>query len=119
MKKKIPFIILTPFLFFNCTNHSEDDLTTANQNATFKYSIQVKPIIDANCLFCHGNTPSNGAPMSLVTYEQVKEAVLNRNLIGKISKSEGDPGLMPFGGPRLPQASIDAIVNWKNEGLNQ
>lgn len=119
MKKKIQLFILSTFVFSSCTNHSEDDLTTPKPDATYKYTVQIKPIIDANCIFCHGTTPSNGAPMSLVTYEQVKEAVLNRNLIGKISKSDGEPGLMPFVGPRLPQASIDAIDNWKNEGLNQ
>ena len=96
-----------------CVNDSTDDLIgTTDGNITYTGNIQ--HIVETNCYFCHGSTPQNGAPMSMTSYEAVKEAVINRNLIGKISKQNGEDGLMPFGGQRLPQATIDQIIAWRD-----
>jgi hypothetical protein len=65
---------------------------------------------------CHNNPPINGAPMSLLLYENVKDAVENRNLIGRIMGTGLGP-LMPFGGPKLPQNLIDIIIKWEADGL--
>ena len=61
--------------------------------------------------------PKNGAPMSLVTYDQVKQAVMSRGLLTRISLENGNSSLMPNGGPRMPQATIDIIVKWEKDGL--
>lgn len=104
--------------FNSCTSDSISDLEGINEtNVT--YSTTVKSIIENNCIQCHASTPVNGAPMSLITYENVKDAVLNRGLLDRISRAEGTPGAMPFGGPRLPQTSIDAINNWANNNFPQ
>jgi hypothetical protein len=106
------------FLIFSCSNNSEDDLTNPVMTLnTTKYIQDVKPIIDNNCIFCHGSTPSNGAPMSLVTYAQVKDAVQNRGLLDRISRTQGAPGMMPNQGTRLPQSTIDLIIDWNTDGL--
>jgi hypothetical protein len=55
--------------------------------------------------------------MPLVNYQNVKEAVLDRGLLDRISRQEGEDGLMPFGGPRLPQQTIDLIFQWNADGL--
>lgn len=116
--KKAKYLFFTTFLFiFSCSNNSEDDLTNPIVLGNTKYTVDVKPIIDSQCIICHSDTPTNGAPMPLTTAAAVKEAILNRNLLGKISRPDGAPGLMPFGGPRLPQASIDIIVDWKASGF--
>lgn len=116
--KKVKYLIFATFFFIlSCNNNSEDDLTNPIITGSTRYSIDVKPIIDSKCIMCHATTPVNGAPMPLVTYAQVKEAIENRNLIGKISRPDGDLGLMPYGGPRLPQTSIDIIVDWKASGF--
>jgi uncharacterized membrane protein len=86
-------------------------LTTYNQN--------VKSIIDKNCIVCHAAVPKNGAPMSLVTYDQVKQAVLNRGLLTRISLENGNSSLMPNGGPRMSQSTIDIIIKWEKDGLLQ
>ena len=112
--KKVTFISLTFISLVSCTNHSEDDLTEPIILGTTRYTTDVKPIIDNNCISCHADTPQFGAPMPLTTLEAVKEAIINRNLIGKISRPDGAPGLMPYGGPRLPQNSIDKIVDWRD-----
>lgn len=107
----MPFLLL-----FGCSSNSEDDLTNPIVTGNTKYQIDVKPIIDSKCIACHGDSPTSGAPMSLTTSATVKEAIQNRNLIGKISRPDGSLGLMPYGGPRLPQTSIDIIVDWKASG---
>ena len=119
MKSKLLQITLLGFamLLFGCTAVSEDDLIDATPiSEVLTYNENVKPIIDNNCIVCHSNPPQNGAPMSLISYENVKYAVQNRNLIGRISSN--DPAfLMPLGGPRLPQNLIDIIVQWNENGL--
>lgn len=119
MKKKLFRITLLNFilLLFGCTAVSEEDLVDATPiPETITFNVNVKPIIDNNCIICHSNPPQNGAPMPLVSYENVKEAVQNRNLIGRIS-SEDPAFMMPFGGPRLPQNLIDIIIQWNEDGL--
>ena len=104
-------------IFLGCTSVSEEDLIDATPiPETITYNVEVKPIIDNNCIICHSNPPQNGAPMALVNYENVKDAVENRNLIGRIS-SEDPVFLMPFGGPRLPQNLIDIVIQWNEDGL--
>lgn len=119
MNSKTIFIALSfSSLILGCTNDNPSTLmdntpmvglTTYNQNVKF--------IIDNNCVVCHATVPKNGAPMSLVTYEQVKQAVLNRGLLTRISLENGNSSLMPNGGPRLPQSTIDIILKWEKEGL--
>ena len=117
---KNTIIISVCVLFFGCTNDSTSDLIyqpVPVLNTT--YSINVKRIIDDNCVRCHTAPPINGAPMQLLTYEDVKNAVINRGLINRISRQSGEPGLMPNGGPRLPQSAIDVVIRWRDEGFPQ
>ena len=119
MKSNLLQITLLGFamLLMGCTAVSEDDLIDAIPiPEVLTYNENIKPIIDNNCIVCHSNPPQNGAPMPLVSYENVKDAVQNRNLIGRISSN--DPTfLMPLGGPRLPQNLIDIIIQWNEDGL--
>ncbi len=102
----------------SCSQSTYDDIEEETNPIPEVVTYQdVKLIIDSVCLACHSNPPQNGAPMALVSFENVKEAVQNRDLINLISKNEGDNGLMPLGGPRLPQSSIDLIVKWNTDGL--
>jgi len=114
--KKIFLVIAIGFTMFSCSNDSEDDLMNSSPLPdTVTYINGVKSIIDNNCISCHNNPPVNGAPNSLVTYGQVKDAVLNKNLIGRITGNSG--ALMPQGGPKLPQDLIDIIIQWETDGL--
>lgn len=108
------FVILT-----SCSNDSESDLIDNNVPSTITYTNTIISIMDTNCISCHGNTTSNGASISLTTYQNVKNAVLNNGLIDKISKAQGTSGMMPFGGTRLPQSKIDEVIAWKNNGFAQ
>ena len=115
--KKITYLIFTSLFIVSCSNNSEDDLTVPVTLGITKYNQNVKIIIDNNCLNCHGTIPSNGAPMPLVTFSQVKEAVQNRGLLDRISRDQGASGMMPNLGTRLPQNSIDLIIDWNTDGL--
>lgn len=116
-KKKNLIVVFTGLLALGCTNVSTDDLTEdIPQGNTITYVDHVKPIIDNNCINCHGVTPTNGASISLVTYTDVKNGVLNNNLISKIN-GDGPGSLMPYGGQKLPQNLIDLITQWQVMGF--
>ncbi|KDN54117.1 hypothetical protein [Flavobacterium seoulense] len=116
-KNLLPMLIFAGFLM-SCSNDNPDTLMEdmPNENV-ITYQQNVKSIIDNNCISCHAATPRNGAPMPLVTYDQVKNAIQNRGLLNRISLNNGNSLLMPQGGPRLPQASIDIVAKWQQDGL--
>lgn len=117
--KKILIILLFSSLILSCTNVSEDDLIDATPLPdTVTYIDDVKVIIDNNCISCHSNPPINGATIPLVSYSNVKSAVENNNLIGRITGA-GPGSLMPKGGPKLPQSLIVIITQWEADGLLQ
>ncbi|MES2575576.1 MAG: cytochrome c [Bacteroidota bacterium] len=117
LKKLFPLLVFSS-LMTACTNDNPETLMEDIPiEGTITYNRNVKSIIDNNCIRCHASTPLNGAPMSLVTYNQVKEAIQNRGLLNRISLNNGNSSLMPQGGPRLPQATIDVIVKWQQDGL--
>ncbi|MCX2679312.1 hypothetical protein OOZ15_05095 [Galbibacter sp. EGI 63066] len=79
------------------------------------YSGDVKAIIDNNCIQCHANPPQNDAPMSLVTYNNVVDAVNNRGLNTRINSSSNP---MPPTG-LMSQSNRDIIDAWIEQGLNE
>lgn len=117
--KKIIALFAIAMLLPGCVNDSTSDLIEATPVENVTYNENIKTIINNNCIICHGTIPANGAPMSLTTYALVKDAILNRPLIDRISRPQGAPGMMPNGGTRLPQSSIDLIIQWKDQGLQE
>ena len=111
-------VIINFFIIISCTQSTFDDIEADEVPLPEIVTYQdIKPIINNVCLVCHSNPPQNGAPMSLETFNNVKEAVLNRDMLDRISRNPGADGLMPLGGPRLPQPSIDLIFQWERDGL--
>ena len=118
MKKIFLFLVFLTLPIFGCTNTSTEDLIEAEpQPLLVTYTTQVKTIIDNNCIACHSKPPVNGAPISLTTYTEVKNAVQNNSLLDRISKQAGEAGAMPTGGPRMPQNQIDQMIQWLTDGL--
>ena len=124
---KIKVLVSTIFISIiasSCTDNSPDDLLEKTPAPIVASYLQdVKPIMDSNCINCHGTVPTNGASISLNSYIDVKNSVQNVNttdqLIYRISLSQGDPSQMPLGSPKLPQNKIDLIIQWKNQNFNQ
>jgi len=117
MKKIYSISTLLLILFiYSCSSSSNDDviITPPNNNNDVTYTNDVKPIIDNNCLNCHTNPPQNGAPMPLTTYDNVKEAVQNRGLIGKI-----ESGAMPKNGTPLSTSQVQTVKDWQTGGFIQ
>jgi uncharacterized membrane protein len=98
----------------SCSNESTNDLTNPVPDKV-TYSKDVKPIIDNNCIICHTSPPKNGAPMPLTSKLLIQDAIINRGLINLISLPQGNANLMPYGGTRLPQNSIDIIIKWQQD----
>ncbi len=117
MKKKLSLFLLLAIPFLpGCSSNSTDDLIDLNTGQV-SYNTQIKSIIENNCIACHQDPPVNFAPMKLTTYQDVKNAVMNRGLIDRISRPQGATGMMPNGGTRLPQQLIDQVIQWQNEGF--
>ena len=109
--------ILIPTLF-GCSNNSTSDLIGEAPDVV-RYSVDVQPIVAENCTACHNNSPINGAPIPLTSYDHVRTAILERGLLDRISKPQGAPGMMPNGGTRLPQPVIDILFQWEADGFPQ
>lgn len=114
--KLVLYLLLAMGIMAGCNNDSSSDLIANPVLNNITYLSNVKSIIDNNCTSCHAATPINGAPMPLINFDEVKDAVLNRGLIDRISRPQGETGLMPTGA-RLPQTTIDIIIQWQQEGL--
>jgi len=98
--RKFHFISILFIIFASCSTDSTSDLLESSNSSIVTYNSNIKNIIDLNCIACHGITPSNGATITLTSYNAVKSAVLTNGLIPRISSAEGQPNAMPFGGPR-------------------
>ena len=103
--------LLFIYIFAACSSSSNDDDMNPSNDITYNGTIKI--IMDNNCLICHSNPPVNLAPMSLTTYESVKEAVENRALINLVV--DGD---MPPSG-NLTAVQIQAIMDWETGGFIQ
>lgn len=110
---KRSFLIISFLFLVSCTNDSESDLLDNNTLEKVTYQ-QVKPIMDTHCVSCHGNVSPN-AGLPLTNFTQVRNAVMNRGVIDRISRNNGDPLLMPQTG-RLNQNLINIVNQWKNDG---
>ena len=112
------FTIMATFLILSCTNASESDLIEqVDPEIIITYTEQIKPIFDSNCVACHSNPAINGAGVPLTTLSEVQSSIENTNLIDRINRQSGESGFMPLGGSRIPQASIDLIIQWQTEGF--
>ena len=104
----------------SCSNENSETLSIKEPIiGVATYNNNVKSIMDNNCVSCHSAVPSYGAPMSLANYNDVKDATLNLGLINRMMLENGNGLLMPQGGPKLPQATIDIVVKWQQDGLKE
>ena len=110
-------LMFSVILYYGCANDSTSDLIDPSSMGIVTYTNTTKSIFDHNCIPCHATVPVNGAPMSLTTYEFVKNAVQTRPLLDRISRPQGAQGMMPNGGTRLPQEKINQIFQWAQNGL--
>ncbi|MCA0931519.1 hypothetical protein LCM02_03575 [Lutimonas saemankumensis] len=105
---------LLMIFLYSCSSDSDDDPGSDPPVNDITYTKNVKPIIDARCISCHSNPPTNNAPMSLVTYNNVRSAVTGRDLIGSV-----ESGAMPPSGADLTNAQIQILKDWQDGGFKE
>jgi len=110
--KKSGFVLLGFFLSVSCANDSEEDLISfgGNPNGTVTFQADIRPIFQNACNECHSNPPRNGAPQPLVTLEEIRTNVENRNLLDRINSLSAPmppSGLLPENTRQLIQAWVD------------
>lgn len=107
------FIVSILLVMISCTSDSDDGMNDPPaKNVTYTETIKV--IIDNNCLNCHVDPPVNGASMPLITLGNVRDAVLNRGLIGRVEN-----GSMPPVGEVLTATEVQAIKDWQTGGFQE
>lgn len=101
-------------LIFSCEKRTFEDITDNTPiTQTVKYTANLKPIIQTNCISCHA-AGGSAAYYPLTNYQETKAAI--DNILLRIQKPTGDPEKMPQGGS-LSQNSIDIIKKWKSDGF--
>ncbi len=112
-------LIFSLILLFRCSSDNQSDLIEEQDPGTsITYSSTIQSIINNNCVGCHSNPPQNGAPFPLTDFDQVFTRANNGQLLRSISRQTGEPRAMPPSG-RLPQATIDLVELWIEEGIKE
>ncbi len=101
---------LTALFFISCESATYQEVSVATTDPT--YNAHIKPVIENNCVSCHN--PDYGQEPYLLTYEAVKDETLNGDLLCRID-DQSCGSVMPTTG-RMPQAKIDLIRYWKEDG---
>lgn len=116
--KKIKIYIAYPLFImalYSCESNTYEDLQDGQVIVGDVTYQDIQPIIAANCLSCHGSGGvSEFRPLG--TYNELKDAVQNTNLLQRIQRQNGEPGIMPQTG-RMPQDKINLILQWNADGL--
>lgn len=109
------FVVLIGFLIHSCQHKEQVDFST-----------QIKPILNNNCITCHGGVKKSGG-FSLLFEEEAfantksgKPAIIRGDASGSefIRRlTEKDPELrMPYEKPQLSDEEIDLLTRWIDEG---
>ena len=78
-----------------------------------RYAVEIKPIVDANCIGCHA--PGGSASYKpLTNYNEVKINIAS--ILDRIQRPNGDPQKMPKGGSLSP-TQIAIFIKWNTDGL--
>lgn len=83
------------------------------RTGAFSYTSSVNRIMVRHCIGCHGSTPTNGARFPLTTYEEVRSAVENQELLERIN---GITKPMPPD-ELMPSDTRQIIEEWVNENF--
>lgn len=74
IRLKVLLLIIPYLLILNgCTTDSSSDLINDTITDEITYTKTIKSIIDNDRIVYHATFPLNGAPMSLVTYQNLRK----------------------------------------------
>jgi cytochrome c553 len=112
------FLIVIAF-FSMCTNNSEEelykDVDPSCDTTNVSFSNDVFPIIENNCISCHG---TDNPPLGIVlnNYSAIRDVAESGRLLGAIRHESGYTP-MPQNAPKLEECKIAAIEAWINRGM--
>lgn len=116
--RKAQYLLVALLLAVVACEKSDDPapVNTDNPPASteVKFSTAVKPIFDAKCVACHGNTQQT-AGYNLQGYANVSKHVADAALLGALKHQQGYTP-MPKGGSQLPADQIKLIEDWITQG---
>jgi hypothetical protein len=124
MKVLLPLVILVVLLIgfmAGCYYDSEEylfpQISTQCDTVNFTFSNAVNPILQNNCLACHGNNSAGayGGNIKLEKYDDVKARVDDHRLIGSIAHEAGYFP-MPMGASKLDNCKITTVKKWADSG---
>lgn len=114
MKKSILILLFTCAAFLvSCTSRTYEEISETETSNSPTYTSNIEAIITANCVGCHS---AGGRFPTLETYDQVKDATQNGNLICRIDQTQACGSVMPAGSGPMPRQTIDMIILWQQEG---
>ena len=116
MRNLLSIFVFIGLLLTSCSSSDDDadmNMDNMDNNNELTYVGSIRSIINSNCTGCHGNPPSNGAPMPLTTYLEVRSAVETRNLLARLNSTTNP---MPPTG-QLPNSTIQLIEDWVDLGM--
>ena len=105
-------INLAILLFLSSCSYNELSLCESNNPS---YINCIEPIFKQNCVSCHNNETQYG-DLILESYSEISEAVLNGDVIARISLDELDQLFMPQSSSKLSENELQLITNWKENG---
>ncbi|MBN8706331.1 MAG: hypothetical protein J0L62_10700 [Bacteroidetes bacterium] len=92
----------------------EETATPIDTSKTYLYDPDVKKILNANCVSCHGATfPSGG--LSLTSFNAV--SAVSGKIKDRINRTDGL--MMPQGGPQLSVSDRQIIDAWIASGKKE
>lgn len=81
----------------------------------------VERVFKANCGTCHGATPANGAPNSLMTRADLMEASAFGGTLGERSvarmRDSANPMPPAYFAPRVSAGDMAVVGSWVNAGM--
>ena len=112
----LPSAIVLLFLTQCAYDNSIDSYgnTTACDTAAVTFSQDIKALISQNCEGCHNGMSANGG-LVLSGHQNTAAAALNGSLIDRMTRSAGDPLLMPPSGA-LNECDISKLQAWIGQG---
>lgn len=116
MKRIIPLMLGSLLLllsFQQCTWENELEAYSESDScnvANVTYTDDIEPILEENCIKCHGNQVSS-SNLNFTMIEDVLKEAKSGELSGVINHRDGYPE-MPRDGNKLPECTIRKIDKW-------
>ncbi len=115
MNIKLKFLA---FIFLSsCKNTHQEPTPICKTETSSKitYDVDIKPILDKNCLSCHSNQQHSGG-VKIEDISDVKFWANSGDLYDQIIPFDGNPPRMPRGYP-LTDCETNTIKKWIDSGL--